>query len=488
MNYRFNDNDDWLNPPAEFEYQPSWSLHNGYSMYDWSNYLEMSDRLALYAQVSFFAQYIFTQYGNTTYRQILTRLASGSSFDAAFQSATGQNTSEFVQNFRIAMTANTTPDLYDGIYGFMPQEGYDPANYHDVPNLYNLLAPVVFTGSSCSIKGGGAITVKPVDGVYYPPSGAGNLRYFGVSINAEPPEPVALTDISLDPASVSVYTGTAAMLTAVREPADANNFELEWTSSNPAVATVSGNNRRATVTGVSQGSATVTVRAHDLLNDLYYIASAAVTVLPMPTLEDALNVENGILTFDNTVSSYPWEVDMSDTLTRLAAKSTNEGANSSSSRFSLTVDMNAGDTMSFDWKVSSESNYDFLKFYVGSTETQRLSGSIDWNTITYTAPSSGTYTFSWEYTKDYSVNSGSDCGWVDNIFVPGYTQEPVAYIPGDVDMDGSVTVTDALIALRFAMGIVSLSDLQQEIGDMDADGTVTVTDALTILRIAMSII
>lgn len=491
LNYRFSTNDDWLNPPVEHEYQSSWSLHNGYSMYDWSNYLEMDDRLALYAQVSFFAQYIFTQYGNQTYRQLLVQMSQGRDFPAAFQNVTGQNTSEFVQNFRIALTANTSPDLYDGIYGFVPQDGYDPSEYHDVPNLYNLLAPVVFTGSTCSVKGGGAITVKPVDGVYNPPTGASStLRYFGISINAEPPAPVALTGISLNPASATIYSGTSVNISAVREPVDANNYELEWTSSNPAVATVTGNNRRATVAGVSQGSATITVRAHDLLNDLYYTASASVQVLATPTLEDALNVENGNLTFDNTGSQYPWEVDMSDTLSRLAAKSTNEGASSSRSSFSLTVDMDAGDTMTFDWKVSSESNYDLLKFFVGTSEREHISGTVDWYTVSYTAPSTGTYTFTWEYYKDYSVNSGSDCGWVDNIYVPGYEGEPQPpeYLPGDVDLNGQVEVIDAVLALRAAMGLIQLSDLQTLAGDMDSNGSVSVSDAVIIMRMAMGLI
>ncbi len=488
MNYRFSENDDWLNPPAEHEYVSSWSLHNGYSMYDWSNYLEMDDRLALYAQVSFFAQYIFTQYGNTTYRQLLVQLASGKDFPQAFQTVTGQSASEFVQNFRIAMTANSSPEDYDGIYGFVPQEGYDPSEYHDVPNLYNLLAPVVFTGSSCQIKGGGAITVKPVDGVYFPPSGAStSLRYFGVTLNTEPPEPVALTGISVSPTQGQVYVGTTLNLSALREPTNANNYELTWTSSDPSVASVQGNNKKAVVTGVSQGTATITCRAHDLLNDRWYSAAATVRVLGLPTLNDALNVENGLLDFENTASSYPWEVDLSDTSTRLAAKSTNEGVSTSRSSFSVTVQMSAGDTMSFDWKVSSESNYDILKFFVNDSEREHISGTVDWNTISYTAPSTGTYTFSWEYYKDYSVNTGSDCGWVDNVYVPGYVGEAPSYIPGDIDQNGSVTVTDAIMALRSAMGLITLDELETEIGDMDGDGRVTVTDALTIMRIAMGL-
>ena len=64
------------------------------------------------------------------------------------------------------------------------QEGYDPSGYYDVANLYSLLCPVVFTGNSCSVKGGGAICVKPVGGVYTPPSNASsNLRYIGVTRN-----------------------------------------------------------------------------------------------------------------------------------------------------------------------------------------------------------------------------------------------------------------------------------------------------------------
>ena len=38
--YYYSDNNDWLNPPAEFQYQSSNSLHTGYSMYAWSNNLD----------------------------------------------------------------------------------------------------------------------------------------------------------------------------------------------------------------------------------------------------------------------------------------------------------------------------------------------------------------------------------------------------------------------------------------------------------------
>ncbi|MBR0134953.1 MAG: dockerin type I repeat-containing protein [Clostridia bacterium] len=61
-------------------------------------------------------------------------------------------------------------------------------------------------------------------------------------------------------------------------------------------------------------------------------------------------------------------------------------------------------------------------------------------------------------------------------------------IEGDVDMNGTVNVTDALLALRYAMGIIELTPEQVALADVDGSGTVTVTDAVIILRMAMGII
>ena len=176
-NYYYSDNNDWLDPPSEFQYQSSYNLHNGYSMYTWNNNID--DILALYSQVSFFAQYLYTRFGNTIYKQISNKFSS--SDVTAITNATGVSCADLVRDFRVAVTANAAQSQYNGVYGFKVQDGYDPSNYHNVQSPYDLLAPIVFTGSSCSIKGGGAITVKPVNGVYNPPSGANsNLKYFGI--------------------------------------------------------------------------------------------------------------------------------------------------------------------------------------------------------------------------------------------------------------------------------------------------------------------
>ncbi|MEM4293265.1 MAG: hypothetical protein QXJ27_03750 [Thermoplasmata archaeon] len=71
-------------------------------------------------------------------------------------------------------------------------------------------------------------------------------------------------------------------------------------------------------------------------------------------------------------------------------------------------------TLTFYWKVSSEANYDFLIFYIDGTEQVKISGEKGWEQKSFTI-ASGTHTVQWKYSKDGSVNSGSDCGWLDKV-------------------------------------------------------------------------
>lgn len=55
---------------------------------------------------------------------------------------------------------------------------------------------------------------------------------------------------------------------------------------------------------------------------------------------------------------------------------------------------------------------------------------------------------------------------------------------GDMDGDGSITVADALAALRIAAKLVAETSDALATGDVDSDGSITVADALAILRVA----
>ena len=479
--YYYSDNDDWLDPPHEFEYFPDYELHNGYSMYDWSNYLDYI--LPLYAQVSLFAQYLFTQYGNTIYKTITQRYVQSSSTIQAIASATGGNTAQIVKNFRIAMIANDHA-AFSGEYGFTPQEGYDPEEYHGVENPYDLLGPIVFTGSSCEIYGGGAIAVKPVGGVYNPPSGAsGSLVYVGITRNIQT-GPVSIEGIGLAPNDVTGYVGSSVTLRTVRDPYNANDFDTVWTSSDPAVGQVVGGNYSATVQGLSVGMTLVTCTVTDRSTGNVYSADAIVRFETFPTLDQALNSPTGTLEF-TTAEQYPWTVDV-DHDGRVCAASGNANVSSSSSSVGTFIEMVAGETLTFDWAVSCENNYDKLEFYVNESLTASITGNSPFASYTFTAPSSGSFSFRWTYKKDSSVNSGSDTAWLDEVVYSG--DSGISIILGDADLNGAVEIPDALLALRFAMTLIVPSEAQVQAADVNGNGAVDLQDALTILRMAMSII
>ena len=59
---------------------------------------------------------------------------------------------------------------------------------------------------------------------------------------------------------------------------------------------------------------------------------------------------------------------------------------------------------------------------------------------------------------------------------------------GDVDFDGSVTVSDALIVMRHASGLDTLTGDALIAADVDGDGVVTQDDATTIMQYSAGLI
>jgi hypothetical protein len=111
--------------------------------------------------------------------------------------------------------------------------------------------------------------------------------------------------------------------------------------------------------------------------------------------------------------------------------------------------------ISFYRKVSSENNYDFLRFFMDGQEKGAWSGDQDWSQFTYPV-TPGLRTFRWEYEKDYSVSSGSDCAWVDYIVFPSYgdknpqlVHDPETYL---ITLDEFMTFQDTLTILNAGTG------------------------------------
>jgi hypothetical protein len=82
----------------------------------------------------------------------------------------------------------------------------------------------------------------------------------------------------------------------------------------------------------------------------------------------------------------------------------------------VTLDCTAGN-VSFYFKVSSETSYDFLTFSIGGSEKGRWSGEESWTRVSFPV-SEGTRTFTWTYAKDGSASDGSDTCWIDDITFP----------------------------------------------------------------------
>jgi hypothetical protein len=70
--------------------------------------------------------------------------------------------------------------------------------------------------------------------------------------------------------------------------------------------------------------------------------------------------------------------------------------------------------ITFYWGISSEADYDYLRFYIDGTERNAISGEVGWTQQTFIVPA-GDHTLKWSYIKDDYVRSGLDSGFVDEL-------------------------------------------------------------------------
>ena len=119
---------------------------------------------------------------------------------------------------------------------------------------------------------------------------------------------------------------------------------------------------------------------------------------------------------------HPWTIVSSHVYDgAYCARSANIDHNETS-QLTLTFTSTRPGDISFFRSISSEANYDFLFFYIDGVEQESWSGDSWWKEFSYeTTP--GRHIYKWAYTKDHSVNSGSDCAWIDYITMPPYLDE-----------------------------------------------------------------
>ena len=137
--------------------------------------------------------------------------------------------------------------------------------------------------------------------------------------------------------------------------------------------------------------------------------------------------------------------------------------------------------LTFSWKVSSEPDFDYLRFYLDGAQqpgAPEISGEVEWQQITVPVPS-GSHTLRWTYSKDGSESVGSDGGWLDQfVFIssvvattadsgPGSLRQVVADVlegatmTFDPTLDGETIIlggTQILIDKDLAIDASSLSN------------------------------
>ena len=116
--------------------------------------------------------------------------------------------------------------------------------------------------------------------------------------------------------------------------------------------------------------------------------------------------------------------------------------------------------LSFYWKVSSESNYDFLRFFIDDIEQANISGEVDWHQMSFDIVR-GNHTLKWAYTKDEYIKAGSDCGWLDKVvYSPGgvSVRIRITHLYGNTSAYNGIPMSD--IVKRVPEGSTPLDVLQ----------------------------
>jgi len=185
---------------------------------------------------------------------------------------------------------------------------------------------------------------------------------------------------------------------------------------------------------------------------------AQLSVTPLFSLAEALDTPGSVWV---TSGSAPWVGQ--GAVTHDGVDAGRSGAVGDGNSGSMQTTVPGPGTVSFWWKVSSETNSDTLRFYVGGSEQARLSGEVDWQMRSFNVPS-GSQTLKWTYSKNSSRAGGLDRAWVDQVLFIG-TPPAITAQPSSQTVDAGTTVNltvaasgTAPLGYQWRLNGVNLSD------------------------------
>ncbi|MDP2827051.1 MAG: M12 family metallo-peptidase [Sulfuricellaceae bacterium] len=230
---------------------------------------------------------------------------------------------------------------------------------------------------------------------------------------------------SINPASQSVTAGATTATVSVTAGSGCT-----WTASSGAswITITSGSSGSgngtvvysvATNTGTSSRTGTVTI-AGQAFTVTQAGAAAGVDVFPL----------NGVMPagwITTSGANAGWAVASDDKSEGSYSLKSGAILNSQKAQIEVTKTFTAG-SVSFAQRVSSESGYDFLRFYIDGVKQQEWSGEQAWATVIYPL-SAGSHTLRWSYEKDSNLISGSDAAWIDAVSLPAESVAPPLTAP-----------------------------------------------------------
>jgi len=118
-----------------------------------------------------------------------------------------------------------------------------------------------------------------------------------------------------------------------------------------------------------------------------------------------------------TSGAQDWQIDETEAYDGFNSVKSGVIGNNQETSLEVTKEAVTGGEIVFWQKVSSESGYDFLQFYIDDVLQDEWSGIGDWSEQSYNVEA-GEHTYTWKYKKDIYVSDGQDCGWIDYVIFP----------------------------------------------------------------------
>ena len=252
---------------------------------------------------------------------------------------------------------------------------------------------------------------------------------------------------------LSVYTGPAlANLTVIGESDDASYYDLY---SYVSFAAVAGTQYQIAVDGYAADQGQIVLQVLPLTS-----------ALPLDEVLDNLGLAS---TSGGTV---PW---LGQTcVTHDGTNAARSGPLDANGQSWLETSLPVAGTITFWWKVSCESGYDFQNLTINGVEQARITGEVDWQQKTIVLGASNN-TLRWTFAKDYSVSAGQDTAWLDQVsFAPARTTIPQKM--GDLDGDGMPTVLDLTWLTDYLRNTNSLVPQIAVFADVNRDGVINSND------------